>query len=427
MDDRKINIKTKHRISFISALIFLLLSTQLSRAQTTSDTIQPQFGGPASVQGQIAEDAKQKESLAKVSAFQSYFDWKDQFSEKTALSYTVDYTSAILGATNTLNNDNIFASGTFRFFGSWSPVGRKSGNTGSFIWKVENRHKYTNLGTNKTASEIGYVGLFLLLSDIGFRYTNLYWKQNLFQGKMEIAAGFIDVTDWVDLYALASPWNSFFNLAHSTGSVSMYLPDDATIGAYVTAMITKHLYVSAGLSDANSISTDPFKGFETFFNDREYFTSLELGWIKSQDRFYYNNTHITLWHVDERKNAGTKEAWGINFSASHGFGLKWMYYIRGGFSTKGSGWFAQKSVSSGLGYHFKDKISLFGLGFNWSQPDEDTYGEKLENQFSTEVFCRLQVIRNFELTPNLQWVINPPLNTEKNQSWILGLRSRIFF
>ncbi|MCK5276871.1 MAG: carbohydrate porin [Cyclobacteriaceae bacterium] len=428
MESKKLILQCKQAGCFALVSLGILLFAQSGMAQTTSDTTQAQFGGPGSVQGQIADDTRHKESLAKTGKLQDYFDWKDRLREKHGLSYSVDYTSAILGATNTLNNDNTFASGAFRFYGYWDIVGRKSGNTGSFIWKVEDRHKYTNFGANKTASEIGYVGLLLpTLSDIGLRLTNLYWKQNLIQGKMEIAAGFIDVTDWVDLYALASPWNGFFNFALATGSASMFLPDDATIGAYISAMITKHLYVSAGLSDANSISTDPFKGFETFFNDREYFTSLELGWIKSQDRFYFNNTHITLWHVDERKNAGTKEAWGINFSASHGFKLKWMYYLRGGFSTKGSGWFLQKSVSAGLGYHLKDEISLLGLGFNWSQPNEDTYGEKLENQFSTEVFCRLQVIRNFELTPNIQWVINPPLNTIANQSWVFGLRSRLFF
>ena len=428
MDDRKIKTKAKHRTSLTSAILFLLFSTQLSMAQTTSDTTQAQFGGPNSVEGQLYEDRQSKASFGVVPYQKGYFNWKDRVREKHGLSFTLDYTSAILGATNTMNNQDIFASGAVRFFGIWDLVGRKSGNKGSFVWKIEHRHKYANLGANKTASEIGYAGLILpTLSDIGLRLTNLYWKQNLIQGKLEIVAGFIDVTDWVDVYAFASPWNGFFNLALATGSASMFLPDDATIGAYINAMITKNLYVIAGLSDANSISTDPFKGFETFFNDSEYFTSLELGWIRSQDRFYFNNIHITLWHVDERKNAGTKEAWGLNFSASHTFELKWMPYLRAGFSSQGGGWFLQKSVSAGLGYQLKDELSLFGLGFNWSQPNEDTYGEKLENQFSTEVFCRLQVIRNFELTPNIQWVINPPLNTIADQSWVLGLRSRLFF
>ena len=242
-----------------------------------------------------------------------------------------------------------------------------------------------------------------------------------------IIVGFIDVTDWVDIYALASPWNGVFNLAQSTGVSTMFLPDDATIGLYVNAMLTDNLYIIGGLSDANYVSTDPFKGFDTFFNENEYFTSLELGWVKAQDRFYFNNTHLTFWHVDERVNAGIASAWGLNFSMSHTFDLKWMPYLRAGISSKGGGWFLQKSVSAGLGYHFKDEKSLFGLGINWAQPSEDTYGEGLKNQFSTEVFSRLQILQNFELTPNIQWVINPALNTTSNHSWVFGLRGRVHF
>ena len=426
----KLIIRDNLAVCFFFISFSLLSLTQYGMAQEvqTSDTIQAQFGGPASVQGQEAEDRKAKESLIKVGKMKGYLNWKDRLREKHALSYTVDYTSAIFAATNTLNADNAFASGAVRFFGSWSPVGRKSGNTGSFIWKIENRHKYTNIGANGTASEIGYVGLFLpVLSNIGTRLTNLYWKQNLIQGRLEIIAGFIDVTDWVDVYALASPWNGFFNLAQAMGGSAMFLPDDATIGLYINAMLTDNLYLIGGLSDANSLSTEPFKGFDTFFNDNEYFTSLELGWVKAQDRFYFNNTHLTFWHVDERVNAGIASAWGLNFSMSHTFELKWMPYLRAGISSKGGGWFLQKSVSAGIGFHLKDQKSLFGLGINWAQPSEDTYGEGLKNQFSTEVFSRLQVLQNFELTPNIQWVINPALNTASNHSWVFGLRGRVHF
>ena len=38
---------------------------------------------------------------------------------------------------------------------------------------------------------------------------------------MEIVVGFLDVTDWVDLYAFASPWNDFFNFALATGGAAI--------------------------------------------------------------------------------------------------------------------------------------------------------------------------------------------------------------
>ena len=79
MDHKKININKRQQNSLIFAYLFLLLFTQLSIAQKETDTIQAQFGGPASVQGQIEEDAKQKESLSDLGALKKYFDWKKDF------------------------------------------------------------------------------------------------------------------------------------------------------------------------------------------------------------------------------------------------------------------------------------------------------------------------------------------------------------
>ena len=113
---------------------------------------------------------------------------------------------------------------------------------------------------------------------------------------MEVIAGMIDTTDWVDVYALASPWNGFFNFAMATGGASIPVPDDAALGVYINAMLTDQFYIIGGFADSNADSTDPFEGFDTFFNDREYFKTLELGRVTSRDRFYLDNTHVTTYY-----------------------------------------------------------------------------------------------------------------------------------
>jgi len=229
---------------------------------------------------------------------QGYFDWKDRLREERGFSFSVDYIAGFLGASKTLGEDDTFAGGAVRFFGTWDLIGRKSGNTGTFVWKIEHRHGYTDIPPSGTASQIGYVGLILpILSDQGGRLTNLYWKQNLNQGRVEIVAGMLDTTDWVDLYALASPWTGFFSFALATGGASIPVPDDSALGLYVNAMITDNLYVIGGFADSNSNSSDPFNGFDTF-GDQEFFKTIELGWTTSRDRFYFDNTHITYWHAD---------------------------------------------------------------------------------------------------------------------------------
>jgi porin len=399
-------------------------------AQTPEDdesSTHQQFGGPNSVPGQLADDERLKESLTGRTMLQDYFDWKDRLREKHGLNFSLDYTAGFLGASNTLGAEDSFAGGAVRFFGTWDLTGRDSGNTGSFVWKIEHRHRYTDIPPSGTASEIGYVGLILPThSNIGTRLTNLYWKQNLNQGRVEITVGMIDTTDWVDLYALASPWTGFFNFALATGGGSIPVPDDAALGASVSALLTDNLYIIGGFADSNADSTDPFDGFDTFFNDHEYFKTIELGWTTSRDRFYFDNTHITFWHADEREKAGVLDGWGVNFSFEHGFDDKWIPFVRAGYADDG-GTLLQKTLSAGLGYHFRDDISLLGLGFNWGQPNETTFGPNLDDQSSVELFSRLQVMRNLQLTPDIQYIRNPALNPGSDHSWVYGLRARLVF
>ena len=211
------NLLTKRTVYLFLTVIILLFFAQSSFAQNTPDTTQLQFGGPGSVTGQQVEDAKPKATLFDVNIMQDYYDWKDRLKKNSGFSYTVDYTSGLFSATNTLNEENTFASGAIRFFSSWDLVGRGTKNTGTFIFKIENRHGYTSIPASGTASQIGYVGLFLpTLSDIGTRLTNLYWKQNLLGGRLELIGGFIDVTDWVVLYILVSPCYGCLNFANAT-------------------------------------------------------------------------------------------------------------------------------------------------------------------------------------------------------------------
>ena len=385
------------------------------------------FGGPNSVADQLAEDVRPKQTITGRTTFRRYFAWKDRLQERYGLSYSVDYTAAVLAATNTLGTEDVFASGAFRFYGSWTLFGRRSGNTGTFVWKVEHRHRYTDTPVSGTASQIGYVGAILpVLSDIQANLTNLYWKQNLCGGRVEIVAGFLDATDWVDVYALAAPWNGFFNFAFATGGASMPLPDNAALGLYVNAMLTRNVYVIGGFADSNADSTDPFRGFDTFANDREFFKTLELGWTTAQDRFYLDNTHLTFWHADERDKAGISSGWGLNFSFTHSFGEKWMPFVRAGYAD-GGGTLLQKTVSTGLAYHFGCRESLLGLGLNWGQPNDDTFGPGLDDQFTVELFSRLQVTQTLQVTPDIQWILDPARNPDADQSWVFGLRARVVF
>lgn len=383
----------------------------------------PRFGGPDQVENQLEEDAAPKEPLIRLDFLQPYLDFKQRLKESSGFSFGVDYSAVYLGGTKSAGEDEA-ASGMVRLFGAWEFVGRGSPNTGALVYKVEHRHAYASVAPGSLGFELGYVGLIEPpFSDAGFVLGNFYWRQKLAGGRVAFLAGWVDATDYVDVYALASPWLHFMNFVFSTGSASIAVPNQG-LGAVAGVMITDRIYATAGLADSNSDPTKPWEGFESFFSQAEYFKHFEIGWTTAQDRIYLDNIHVTFWHADERTEAAVPNGWGLNFSATQYIEDKWLPFVRAGYAKDG-GSLLQRSVSVGFGYQWVPYQDLVGFGFNWGQPNETTFEPGLRDQYSLEAFYRLQLARQLALTPDVQLLFNPALNPDAKSSWVFGIRARL--
>ena len=412
-------------MSFVIALSLPVIAQEDPKGSADSE-IQRRFGSPDQVDNQIAEDKSSISWVFKERLVEPYFEWKKNLQEKYGLGFGVDYTGVYLKANSSpAGAEDRAGSGIVRFFGAWDLIGRKSGNTGAFVWKVEHRHKYTDIPPQAFAFNLGSVGLIEPpFSDQGFRWTNLYWRQRWEEPKITLFAGFLDATDYLDVYALASPWTGFLNFAFSTGTLTIPVPNDAALGAAAGGMLTDSFFLIGGLVDRNADPEKPFDGFDTFINDREYFKSIEIGWTPSHDRIYLDNAHLTFWHADERTEAGEPKGWGVNFSFTRYLAGKWLPFIRAGYADDG-GSLMQKSVSAGVGFQPVPKGDLLGVGLNWGQPNEDTFGPGLRNQYTAEVFYRWQLAPQLAITPDVQLIIDPALDQEQSSIWIFGLRARL--
>jgi porin len=402
----------------VSVSVCLAVPSFAQEPGTTTDE-GPRWGGPDAVENQLREDAE----VDRPTLFERWFEWKDGLTEKHRFSFSVDYSAVGLGASESPGEDSS-AGGMIRFFGAWDLVGRGTKNTGTFVWKVEHRHGYTDVAPQGFGFEIGHIGLFEPpFSDQGARLTNLYWRQRLAGGRVTLLGGFVDATDYVDVYALASPWTGFLNFAFSTGTTTLAVPNDAALGFAAGAMLTDNLFLIGSLSDLNADPTDPSETVDSFFSDHEYFKSIEIGWTPSQDRIYLDNVHLTLWHADEREEAAQPSGWGANLSWTTYVAGKWLPFVRAGWADDG-GSLTQKSVSIGFGYQPNPGKNLLGVGLNWGQPNEGTWGPGLDDQYTAELFYRWQISKAIAVTPDLQYIKNPALDPGASSIWVFGLRVR---
>jgi porin len=378
------------------------------------------FGGPSSVKGMIVRDHKEKAAV-----LQPYLDFKARLKKDYGFTFGADYNALFQAATESLGEDTA-AGGVVRFFGHWELLGRDSGNTGTLVFKVENRHRLgTDIVPQDLGSEVGYVGLTAqTFSDIDWALTNLFWEQKLWRGRVAFLAGVVDITDYVDTYSLVNPWSDFLNQAFGTNP-TIPAPGQG-LGAALETMMTDNIYLVGGLADANGDPTDPGDSFDSFFDTAEYFSHFEMGWIPSFKERFSNNVHLTAWHADTREEAGVPSGWGLAFSWNRLFNETWEPFVRVGYADDGGALWEQ-SVSIGFSYHLKEKSDLVGLGLNWGKPSEDSFGPGLDDQYTAELFYRFQLMKFITITPDVQLLVNPALNPDDDLIAIFGIRVRFNF
>ena len=401
-------------MSFLRLLIVTTFATSISvaTAQEPSNTRGPGFGGPDAVENQLAEDALH------------WDDWKKRLKADHGFSFSMDYTGVLLTASETFSDDTA-AGGIARIYGAWDLV---NDGAGALVWKFEHRHAYGSTSPfDFSMGQMGYVGLQEPpFNDSGFRTQNFYWRHRLNSGRSTLIAGILDVTDYVNAFALASPWLHFMNLGFSTGSAGIGLPNDAAVGIAYGTMLTDNFYMIAGVTDTNGDPSKPFEGFDNFISDNEYFTSLEIGWTSSHERIILDNAHITLWHKDRQVVAGVNSGWGLAFSYSRYLGDNFMPFVRGAYADDG-GSLLQKSLSVGMGYQTAAFSGLLGVGLNWGEPNDDTFGPGLSDQYAIEAFYRVPVGKRVAVTVDTQLIKDPALNPAESTIWMFNLRARAAF
>ena len=84
-------------------------------------------------------------------------------------------------------------------------------------------------------------------------------------------------------------------------------------------------------------------------------------------------------------------------------------------------------MSAGIGYQRDPSKNVTAIGVNWGQPNEDTYGQGLNSQWTVEAFQLLQMTEEFQVTPSVQLIWDPALKPDTNFVALFGLRMRLIF
>jgi len=336
------------------------------------------------------------------------------------LTLSADYNALGYLSFGSNADDDTSAANAFRLYGEWS----FDQLHGKLVFKTEYRDSFGITAPTDFGFTLGYVGMpHSTFSDQQARLTTLYWKQYLWDNNALLLAGYLDVTEYVDVYLTASPWESFSNLVFATGSGTIGGLPDGALGAMLGGWLNEHWYASIGAADANADAHDPLEGFDTLFNEAELFSSLEIGYVPSKEALFFDNTHITLWHMDA--HGTTPKGWGVSASWTKTLDAQTFAFIRGGWSD-GGGALLKRSLSIGGAYLTPQK-NVIGVGLNVGDPNEESFPGATRTQYTTELFYRWQVDTHLQITPSLQYLYHPAIDTTTDDIILLGLRVRASF
>lgn len=383
----------------------------------------PPFGGRTSPAGEIVESDTELDPAFRFpkidAAMQPWADWKQKTDDEHAVALSAHYSTMFQSVSDALpGTDDKASGGVLRTTLRWTPVSKGTKNAGTLNIMLDHRHGFRDTPPAGLAGSAGYIGVTsLFYGDSNFDLINLNWQQGFNDGQTGFIAGRYDPNDYMDVLGYVNPWTIFTNLAINL-DVSVAVPDSSW-GVGAGHWLNDQWYVLGGINDANGFGQDYLEFFD---GGAEFFKYAHLGWSPSQGERYFKNIHILAWHVDKREDAGIPSSNGFTIGANWTFNDRWMPFARIGFSDGGAPIY-NDSMTVGLIRKFIYRSDLVGIAINRGSPPDNS----LSDQTTVEAFWRFQFSQNFAITPHLQYLADPALNTEEDLVTIFGVRMRLAF
>jgi porin len=408
----------------ISGLMVLLATAPISAQVPPPDTARGGFEGPASTGATIARDGVDKDPFWKVpiNLFDPWQRAKASVEESIGVTYGVQYQSMYAKASTSIGGaEESSASGIFALTAAWTAYGQASGNVGRLTVRVDNRHVYGDYTTSPQllAFQTGTMApTATMFGSAPTRPMVLYWAQGLFGGRAGFVVGKLFPDDYLNHHQLMNPLTDFFGLG-SVFAPSMHLPNPG-VGVGVGGWVANQFQVKVLVTDASGdLYGDDFwdPGFDNF-RDGNLYKAAELLWIPDAANPYSKRVSITTHHVDGYENSTMGR--GVSLASNWTVGRWVPLFLAGVSNGGGANAVAETFVTLGTGYRLRSQ-DVTGATVSWLNPP----GSDLRNQLTTEFYFRFYLSDALAVSPNLQWVIHPALNTDVGSMTYFQIRTRI--
>jgi porin len=322
------------------------------------------------------------------------------------------------------------------------------------LWKggyglVRAEGKWGDAGVNPATGAVIPVNFDAVVpndNDVRFELTEWWYAQGFIDGKLEALAGMWDIGRFYDISPFSGPYHyRFFNSHMFFNSVLLPYAPYNILGGIITGKPTKWLTITTSISDPNSSANDI-----DWFDEEDYdllhqwqFMAHPFGkpGMYSLGIAYRDKEQATIKQDAASSTTRTDDhdwAFYANFN-------QWLYQNPTN-PHQAIGVFGRFGASDGrvniieqhysLGVSFdgmipirpKDVCGIVGWYNSFSGDLTDTPTVDIsESSYGFEVYYRIQVTPWLQVSPDVQYLIDPGLVEGNDDTLVLGLRTLIHF
>lgn len=383
---------------------------------------------PGSIIERLKKDAEPKDYLFQFPGFSKvlkpWYDWKANLENKYGFRFGISYTALYQKTNDNYLPEDDAAGFDLDIAGIWTFLGRGTDSPTILGFDLFRRD---TLGTEISPSVLftQYGSLYSGAPGFGeedFVLAEL-WLHQKFGNVFELRAGKVFPVSAYDFFPFSNFRTDFIDM-NNVVNVTIPLPLQG-LGAFATYRPQSDIMLRLGAHDANADMQA--SGFDTF--NGELFTIVEVGLDTNPAQRKLglppnSHVHVSLWHIDEREDAGIDDGWGISATVAHQFD-HFTPFIRYGYAdvTAEGPTSARQMASAGLAidgilHHTSDRL---GVGYTWADPADRTLGD----QNAINAYYRIQLTPEIQVSPIVEVIFDPVSNPDKDTVFVWGLRARI--
>lgn len=352
----------------------------------------------------------------------AYNKFKDSLSSKTGLNFSIEY--APIQQWDFAGKSRAHLSDELNLIGQFNIIDKTNPGSGNVVIWYQYASTHTTSTTTAFMTDLGIItpinGGDTFPNRSNSKFVHMAYEQRFFDNKLRFMLGKLSSRVFLNLNRYGvSDRQDFLNFMFVNNPVVPFIARQG-LGVFMQYDFGEW-YISGMFRDATAMS-DFFDLVSLSDNTWEYAT--EIAYTPKDLAGLGSGNYRATIHYTDATSSGLQHMSGYTFSFSfdQDLGSKFGAMMRYSYATENFLAFRQRfAIGAQLLTPFNFQNDRLGVGFWWGEHVDPSVG----SEYGLEAFYKFQFARFMEVSPDLQLVLNPALDPNKNAVLIGGIRLRI--